>query len=65
MGSSFAAAISSFHGLYTRSGQFLMINSIRLLIVEAIPAAGILIAVVLAVVILARRRRRTRAFAKT
>jgi hydroxyacylglutathione hydrolase len=51
------AAIGSFNGLYTRSGSFLMINSIRLLVVEAIVVAGVFIAVILAVVAAVRRRR--------
>jgi hydroxyacylglutathione hydrolase len=51
------AAIGSFNGLYTKSGQFVMMNSMRVLVTLAICAAAILIAVILAVVFYIRRRR--------
>jgi hydroxyacylglutathione hydrolase len=51
------AAISSFNGVYTTSGKFIMLNSMRVLVALAICAAAILIAVILAVVFYIRRRR--------
>jgi hydroxyacylglutathione hydrolase len=54
------AAISSFNGFYTTSGKFIMLNSMRVLVAQAICAAAILIAVILAVVFYIRRRRRLR-----
>jgi hydroxyacylglutathione hydrolase len=51
------AAISSFNGFYTTSGKFIMLNSMRVLVAQAICAAAILIAVILAVVFYIRRRR--------
>jgi hydroxyacylglutathione hydrolase len=52
------AAVSSFNGFYTTSGKFIMLNSMRVLVAQAICAAAILIAVILAVVFYIRRRRR-------
>jgi glyoxylase-like metal-dependent hydrolase (beta-lactamase superfamily II) len=54
------AAIGSFNGFYTRSGNFIMLNSMRVLVAEAILAAAVLIAVILAVVAWIRRRRRNK-----
>jgi glyoxylase-like metal-dependent hydrolase (beta-lactamase superfamily II) len=54
------AAVSSFNGFYTRSGNFIMLNSMRVLVAMAICAAAIFIAVILAVVAYIRRRRRNR-----
>jgi hypothetical protein len=54
------AAVSSFNGFYTTRGKFIMMNSIRVLVAQAIGAATVLIAVILAVVFYIRRRRRTR-----
>jgi hydroxyacylglutathione hydrolase len=54
------AAVSSFNGFYTTSGKFIMLNSMRVLVAQAICAAAILIAVILAVVFYIRRRRRLR-----
>jgi hydroxyacylglutathione hydrolase len=53
------AAIQSFNGFYTTSGQFVMMNSIRVLIAEA---AGVLILLIGFVWLLVRfiRRRRAR-----
>ena len=53
-------AISRFNGFYTSSGKFIMLNSMRVLVAQAICAAAILIAVILAVVFYIRRRRRLR-----
>jgi hydroxyacylglutathione hydrolase len=55
---SLPAAVGEFNGFYTRSGQFIMMNSMRILIALAICAAAIFIAVILAVVAYMRRRRR-------
>jgi hydroxyacylglutathione hydrolase len=54
------AAVSRFNGFYTTSGKFIMLNSMRVLVAQAICAAVILIAVILAVVFYIRRRRRLR-----
>jgi hydroxyacylglutathione hydrolase len=51
------AAITSFNGLYTQSGSFLMMNATRLLIVFAIATAVVLIALLLALVLYLRRRK--------
>jgi len=51
------AAIGSFNGFYSRSGQFLMMNSIRILIVFAVAALIVLIATGLALVRYIRRRK--------
>jgi len=52
------AAVSSFNGFYTTRGKFIMLNSMRVLVAQAILAAAVLIAVILAVVFYIRRRRR-------
>jgi hydroxyacylglutathione hydrolase len=58
------AAVSRFNGFYTTSGttsgKFIMLNSMRVLIAQAIGAAVVLLAVILAVVFYIRRRRRAR-----
>ena len=54
------AAIRSFNGFYARSGNFIMINSIRMLIVWAVLAGVVLIALVTMLVLDIRRRRRAR-----
>jgi glyoxylase-like metal-dependent hydrolase (beta-lactamase superfamily II) len=54
------ARVSSFNGFYTPNGKFIMLNSMRLLIAQAIGAAAVLIAVILALVFYIRRRRRRR-----
>jgi hydroxyacylglutathione hydrolase len=54
------AAVSSFNGFYTTSGNFIMLNSMRVLVAMAICAAAIFIAVILAVVAYIRRRRRNK-----
>jgi hydroxyacylglutathione hydrolase len=51
------AAITSFNGLYTQSGSFLMMNTTRILIAFAIAAAIVLIALILALVLFLRRRK--------
>ena len=54
------AAIRSFNGFYTRRGKFIMINSMRMLVVWAVLAAVVLIALVVMMVLYIRRRRRAR-----
>jgi len=54
------AAIRSFNGFYTMRGKFIMQNSIRILIIEAILAGAVLAAVVWMLVRYIRRRRRAR-----
>jgi hypothetical protein len=54
------AAIRSFNGFYARRGKFIMQNSIRILIIEAILAGAVLAAVVWMLVRYIRRRRRAR-----
>jgi hydroxyacylglutathione hydrolase len=54
------AAISSFNGFYTRSGNFIMINSMRMLIAFAVFAGAVLIALVTKLILYMRRRRRMR-----
>lgn len=54
------AAIASFNGFYNRSGQFLMMNQMRLLIVYAVVAIAVLVALVVLIVRWWRRRRRSR-----
>lgn len=53
-------AIRSFNGFYTRRGKFIMINSVRMLIVWAVLAVVVLIALVMMLVLYVRRRRRAR-----
>jgi hypothetical protein len=45
------AAISTFNGFYTRSGEFILINSMHMLIAFTIVAAVVVIAFVLALVL--------------
>jgi glyoxylase-like metal-dependent hydrolase (beta-lactamase superfamily II) len=52
------AAVSNFNGFYTRSGKFLMMNSIRILVAEAVLALSLLAALVVMVFRYIRRRRR-------
>jgi hypothetical protein len=54
------AAIRSFNGFFTKRGKFIMQNSIRILIIEAILAGAVLAAVVWMLVRYIRRRRRVR-----
>lgn len=54
------AAIRGFNGFYTRRGNFIMINSVRMLIVWAVLAVVLLIALVMMLVLYIRRRRRAR-----
>jgi hydroxyacylglutathione hydrolase len=54
------AAISSFNGFYTRSGKFILINSMRMLIAFAVLAGIVLIVLVMMLVLYIRRRRRRR-----
>jgi hydroxyacylglutathione hydrolase len=54
------AAIRTFNGFYTVTGQFVMMNSIRVLIVEAVVVLLVLIVLVALVARFIRRRRRTR-----
>jgi glyoxylase-like metal-dependent hydrolase (beta-lactamase superfamily II) len=53
-------AIRSFNGFYTISGKFIMINSMRMLVVWAVLAAVVLIALVMMLVLYIRRHRRAR-----
>jgi hydroxyacylglutathione hydrolase len=55
------AAISSFNGFYTKSGPFLMMNSMRILIYLAILAGAILFALVWILVRFIRSCKRARA----
>jgi hydroxyacylglutathione hydrolase len=54
------AAIEQFNGLYTSSGNFIMMNSMRLLKLAAAIALAIVIAIIVAVIALVRRWRRRR-----
>ena len=49
--------VRSFNGFYNTNGNFILMNAIRLLIAEAILAAGILAGIVWALVRYIRRRR--------
>jgi glyoxylase-like metal-dependent hydrolase (beta-lactamase superfamily II) len=51
------AAVSSFNGFYTRSGQFVMMNSMRVLIAMAVLAGVVLLAVLASLFVYIRRRR--------
>jgi glyoxylase-like metal-dependent hydrolase (beta-lactamase superfamily II) len=51
------AAVSSFNGFYTKSGKFVMMNSIRVLIAVAIVAGAVLVALVLWMISYMRRRK--------
>jgi hydroxyacylglutathione hydrolase len=55
------AAVAGFNGFYSRSGQFLMMNQMRLLIVYAVVAIAVLIALVVLIVRWWRRTKRSRA----
>jgi hydroxyacylglutathione hydrolase len=55
------AAVAGFNGFYNRSGQFLMMNQMRLLIVYAVVAIAVLVALVIVIVRWWRRRKRSRA----
>jgi uncharacterized protein HemY len=52
------AALNGFNGFYTVSGQFVMENSIRLLIVFAVIALLVIVAIVWLLVRYLRRRHR-------
>ena len=54
------AAIRTFNGFYTKSGNFIMMDSMRILIVMAVFAGVILFALVLMLILYIRRRRRAR-----
>jgi hydroxyacylglutathione hydrolase len=54
------AAIRSFNGFYTVRGKFIMMNSLRILIAEAILAGAVLAAAVWMLVRYLRRRKRAR-----
>lgn len=54
------AAIEQFNGLYTTSGSFIMMNSMRLLKLGAAIALAFTIAVIVTVIVLIRRWRRRR-----
>jgi hypothetical protein len=59
------AAAEAFNGFYTRGGPFLMMNSIRVLIAEAIALFAVLVALIAAVIVLVRRRRAARGVSAT
>lgn len=54
------AAVSQFNGFYTKTGNFVLMNPIRNLIVMAVAVLIVLIAPVVGIVFLIRRRRRAR-----
>ena len=54
-------ALRSFNGFYTTTGKFILMNSIHILIAEAILVGAVLAAVVCMLVRYIRRRKRTRA----
>jgi hydroxyacylglutathione hydrolase len=54
------AAIGSFNGFYTRSGNFILMNSTRILMAWAVLAGVVLIALVMLVLYMLRRRRARR-----
>ncbi len=54
------AAAESFNGFYTRSGPYVMINSIRVLIAEGLALFVVLVGVIAVVVVLVRRRNAAR-----
>jgi hypothetical protein len=58
------AALRSFNGFYTVRGNFIMMNSMRVLIVEAFLAVIVLTAIVWILVRYIRRRRRARSVAQ-
>ena len=55
------AAAKSFNGVYSRSGPYLMINSIRVLIAEGVALFVVLVGLIVLVVVLVRRRKARRA----
>jgi hydroxyacylglutathione hydrolase len=57
------AAVGSFNGFYTKGGNFIMLDSMRVLIVMAVFAGVILLALVLTLILYIRRRRRRRKLA--
>jgi hypothetical protein len=54
------AAVRAFNGFYTRSGPYLMIDSVRVLIVEGLALFLVLVGLIVVVVVLVRRRRAAR-----
>jgi hypothetical protein len=52
------AVISSFNGFHKRNGSFVLMNSMRVFIAEALAARIVLIALVLTLVLYVRRRKR-------
>jgi glyoxylase-like metal-dependent hydrolase (beta-lactamase superfamily II) len=54
------AAAESFNGFYTRSGPYLMINSVRVLVAEGLALFAVLVTLVVVVVVLVRRRKARR-----
>lgn len=60
------AAVEHFNGFYTSSGNFVMMNSMRILKLAAVIAVAITIAIIVAVIAVVRRwKRRRRAAAST
>ena len=59
------AAAEAFNGFYSRSGPFLMINSIRVLIAQAIALFAVLVGLIAAVIVVVRRRRAARGLPAT
>jgi glyoxylase-like metal-dependent hydrolase (beta-lactamase superfamily II) len=55
------AVLDRFNGVYTRSGSVVMMNSVRVLALEAAAALGVLAALAIAVVSAVRSRRKRRA----
>jgi hydroxyacylglutathione hydrolase len=54
------AAIGSFNGFYTVRGKFMMMNSMRILVAEAVLAGAVLVALVWMPIRYIRRRKRAR-----
>jgi hypothetical protein len=54
------AAVIGFNGFYTKSGKFVLMNSMHILIVLSVFVGAILIALVMMVVLYMWRRRRAR-----
>jgi hydroxyacylglutathione hydrolase len=54
------AAVSSFNGFYTKSGQFVIMNSMRVLIAMAAMASALLLALLASLFVYIRRRRARR-----
>lgn len=55
------AAVGKFNGFYTQSGGFVMMNSMRILVLFAVGAGLVLVALIVALVLYVRRLRRRRA----